>query len=419
MKEAPADATNCPSLYHASRDPAFALAEEMRASGQLAQLGLTGGGWALNRPGMPPFFFGDKTEGHDYSSGGEYAQCMLQGNQAKCGGAHYSIKNRPDAAGLALSGEEYAMPVLSIVRELARQGAAGEPYKLKGGKTCEAVIRFTLDTSKCKLVQGQQRNDHNVGGDRYVGLAASPELREIIILFLLTIMPEGYLLDASFELHLSCALVCPKGLPHYKSPAMMRVAADMKRKGAPVHKLYAAHARAHKRFRAAWSPAVTNWDVYEEAAGKFPSCKYNHKLVDLLGFKTAVVSPAISTEDVLPSTVYNGAAAPPALRALGNDTSIVRWGAGSIREYGTIEGEAVSTHITGATYGANCIADDAQAALLKDILTEFTECMGDEYKHTLEQLCLASAGAVCRDESIAVEEGGAVAEVLIAPAPSC
>ena len=426
LKEALADATNCPSLYHASRDPAFALAEEMRASGQLAQLGLTGSGWALNRPGMPPFFFGDKTEGHDYSSGGDYAQRMLQGNQAKCGGAHFSIRNRPDAAGLALSGEEYAMPVLSIVRELARQGAAGEPYKLKGGKTYEAVIRFTLDTSKSKLVQGQQRNDPHVGGDRYIGLAASVKLTQIINDFLFTIMPEGFLVDSSFQLHMSCAVVCPKGLPHYKSPAMMRVAAGMKQKGAPVEKLYAAHARAHKRFRAAWSPAITNWDVYEEAAGKYPACKYNHKLVPTLGYKTAVVSPAISTKDVLPSTVYNGAEAPQSLRAMGNDTSIVRWGAGSIREYGTIEGEAISTHITGATYGANCIPDDAQATLLKDILIEFIECMGSEYKHILEQLCLASSGAFCveedgsrMDESMGVEEGEADAEMMATPAPSC
>ena len=108
---------------------------------------------------------------------------------------------------------------------------------------------------------------------------------------------------------------------------MQRVAASLKRAGCDVAALYAAHQNAHKRSREAWSPAVTNWDVYEGAASKFPGCAYNDKLVDILGFKTAVVSPSISTSDRLPTTTYNGKGASELLRAQGNDISIVRRGA--------------------------------------------------------------------------------------------
>lgn len=388
MKRAPGDSSDCPTVYHSSRDPAFEIAKEMLGNGLLGELGLSGPSFGLNRPGIPPFFFGDTTKGQEYCIGGNFGQLMAQGNQEKCGGAHISAFNRRDAAGLALSGEEYHVPHLATVKELARQGADGEHYRLKDGKSCAPVIKFTLETDKCKLVQGQERNDTLVGGDRYVGLAASRSLVDLVVLFQQSFMPEDWQVDASFMPHMSIAMVCPRGLPHLKSPNMMNTATGLKRAGAPMDKFYEAHQTAHKKFRAAWSPPITNWDVYEKAAGQFPACKYNHRLVDLLGFKTAVVSPSISTQDVLPKTVYNGPAASPELRVCGNDTSIIRWGSGSIRDYGLVTGEAIATEITGATYATNRISDAAQLDLIAGILTEFMRCLGDEHAKTIRDMLI-------------------------------
>jgi hypothetical protein len=165
--------TDRPSLYHLGRQQALALACEMEREGQLDALGVSGPAVALRVPGMPPFFFGDATEGVTYALGGDYAQRMVQGNQRNDKGVHVTIFARPDAAGLALANEEYAVPDLARVQVLCRRGAEGEPYGLVGSPV-PAVVDFELHTSACKLVQGQARNDALVGGDRYVALALPP-----------------------------------------------------------------------------------------------------------------------------------------------------------------------------------------------------------------------------------------------------
>ncbi len=378
---ADAHTTDRPSLHHLSREPALALAREMERGGQLRSLGVSGVSVGLNMPGMPPFFFGDITEGHDYAQGGNYAQQMSQGNQWNDAGAHVTIITRADSAGLALSNKEYDVPVLARVRELWLQGEAGMSYELQDdGPQVEATINFELNTAMCKLVQGQARNDTLVGGDRYVGLAAQPPLLEIVRRFQLAVMPAGFLLDLSFCPHVSVAVLTLRGLPHYKSVPMQHLAACLQPTGCDMAKFYAAHQEAHRRSRRAWSPAVTNWDVYEDAASKFPGCKYNDRLLDLLGYKTAVVSHEISSSDELPTTTYNGKGASAELRYKGNDTSIVRWGAGGIRDFGLVQGFAYYTHVTGDTYARHRISDANQPALVFDVLATFTRSLGVDYE---------------------------------------
>lgn len=389
LVEAASHQTDRPSLYHASREPALAVAREMESNGELRGLGVSGVSVGMNMPGIPPFFFGDVTSGHDYAQGGDFAQRMTQGNQRNDGGAHVTVITRSDAAGLALSNQEYDVPDRARVRALWAQGEAGLPYELgDDGPEVEATIKFELHTGRCKLVQGQARNDPLVGGDRYLGLAASPALVALVHRIQLAIMPPGFRVDTSFCPHVSLAVLTLRGLPHYKCVPMQRVAASLKRAGCDVAALYAAHQNAHKRSREAWSPAVTNWDVYEGAASKFPGCAYNDKLVNILGFKTAVVSPSISTSDRLPTTTYNGKGASELLRSQGNDISIVRRGAGGIRDFGVVDGEANYTHVTGETYKRHRVKDDEQPALVEEILTTFTLALGAQHEAALRRLVL-------------------------------
>lgn len=378
LKNADPELTDRPSLYHESREPALAVAHEMLERGELRDLGVNGPSVGLNMCSMPPFFFGDVTEGHDYARGGNYSQRMLQGNQRNDGGAHVTFWARGDAAGLALSGEEYEVADLETVREWQRCGESRRLYDLKdGGPGVEPIIRFDFDTARCKLVQGQDRNAHLAGGDRYLGLAVPPEVVNLIHRFQRAMMPTGFRVDPSFGPHVSLASLTLHGLPHYKSVRMQKLASALQSSGHDVSLFYDAHIAAHKLYREAWSPKITNWGVYEDAAFKLTQCKYYHRLVDILGYKTAIVSPALSLEDDLPTTTYNGKAATAELRAKGTDTSILRFGAGGIRDFGvSLDGQALHTHITGATYAAHRVSDAAQSDLASSILSTFAGTYG-------------------------------------------
>ena len=275
--------------------------------------------------------------------------------------------NRRDGAGLAVSNEPYMVPMADCVKRMAREAAEGKPCLLKDGTEVGATIRFQCYRACVKMIQGQKRNDHLVGGDRYIGLAPGPDTVSLIQRFQQTLMPPDFLIDVSFSPHLSIAMVAPSWCPHFKSPKKLAQVAELMRKGTDITAFYKDHISTYTAFRSAWTPVETAWDTYEEAAAKMPACTYNHKLIETLGFKTVIASPELTTKDNLSPTVYNGACAPPPLRALGMDTSIIRWGAGGIRTFGIEEfsGEAALSIMTADTYRRLRMPDAEQDAMVE------------------------------------------------------
>jgi hypothetical protein len=365
---------HCPSIYHKSRDAAYSMALEMWEDGTLdRELGLGGISSSPYVPGMPPFYFGDVTPGvgHDYALGTKDKGLGLnQGNQKNDGGVHASHWNRRDGAGLALADEMYMVPDMEKVRSFTQEAIAGRACTLSDGTEAPAVISFTCERSKVKMIQGQKRNDTLVGGDRYIGLALPPTAVALLHKYQKTLMPPDFCVDASFAPHLSIAVMGPSWTPHYKSPQKLAMAEYFMKNGANVTDYYKAHIDAYQAHRTAWTPAETAWDTYETAAAKMstPACKFNHKLIETIGFKTAVVSPSICDVDKLSTTVYNGTGAPPPLRALGMDTSVLRFGGGGIRSFG-VEGvafDAIESTMTAETYRRTRMPDAEQSEMVEN-----------------------------------------------------
>jgi len=267
-------------------------------------------------PGMPPFYFGDKTVGVDYfplgkdsmdKEKGDSGLAGNQGNQKNDGGLHVSIFNRRDAAGLILTSEPYKTPEIGASRELV---AKGEVYE------------FTLDSQRVKLVQGQARNDHLVGGACYIGMETDLDAVLFVHEIQMNVMPAGFCVDKSQQLHVSVAAVGPKGIPHYKSQWCLEQMQGMDNPQKLAFRK--AHFSIYPELRK-WQDvdALTDWAKYETAASKisgpaaYGGIGMSYLLVDVLGFKTSVVSPKITEQDAEAkpsSTIWNGNWATDALR---------------------------------------------------------------------------------------------------------
>merc|ERR1719456_1278129 len=149
-------------------------------------------------------------------------------------------------------------------------------------------------------------------------------------------MPPGFSVDKSQQLHVSIAAVGPKGIPHYKSQWCLEKMANMENPQKLAFRQ--AHFDIYPALREKQDvDSLTDWGKYEDAVTKitgpvkFGGIGMSYLLVDVLGFKTAVVSPAItaSDADARPSdTIWNGNWATDALRnsEFAKDAkSIVQW----------------------------------------------------------------------------------------------
>lgn len=122
------------------------------------------------------------------------------------------------------------------------------------------------------------------------------------------------------------------------------------------------------------SPAELGWDVYEEAAGLMGQHKTSHMLLEVLGFKAIVCSPALGLEDHLPTTPYCGPCAPASLRVLGNDTTPLKSPGGlSHFDIRGTAGEALSHCMTAATYRRLCATEEEQAAVERAVEKAMTD----------------------------------------------
>ena len=400
---------HCPSIYHQSRDPAYALAMELLENGILSsELGVDGSSTFLFIPGMPPFYFGDVTKGHDYAEGcSDKGIYMNQGNQLNDGGLHGSLYNRRDGAGLAVSDDAYLSPVQEIVKEMVSCMKEGKNYKLCDGTELPPVVKFTCNTRYLKMIQGQKRNDHLCGGDRYLGLALPDEMNMLMKKLQKTIMPPSFTVDASFAPHLSIAMLGPAWVQHFKSRPRMQMAKFFMKNGyigsdgTPIcngditdfHKDFVATTGA---YRSAWTPDATLWNVYEEAATKMPSCKFNHLHIETLGFKTAIMSKALCDTDHISDTIYNGTGASKELRAMKMDTTIIRYGAGGIRSFnvGGTSVEAFENYMTAATYKNLRMTNESQ-----DVLVENEQKKMKRWHPTMEEM--AKTAMATEDKDVA------------------
>jgi hypothetical protein len=360
LKTAAAGTKHCPSVYHVSRDRGYKIAQSLNLK---EDLGLNPETVQVMIPGMPPFFFGDKTAGVDYfplgkdsmsKDKGDSGLAGFQGNQNNDAGLHVSIFNRRDAAGLILTAEPYKTPVLALARELVAKAQ---------------VYKFLLDQRRVKLVQGQKRNDHLVGGACYIGMETDSQATEHVHTIQRHVMPAGFKVDHSQQLHVSIATIGPKDIAHYKSQWCLEQMSDKEN----PQKL--AFRQAHFKLYAALREKqdvddLTDWGKYEAAVVKITSpvayrgIGKSYLLVDVLGFKTSVVSPAISATDPAAkrsSTIWNGNWATDTLRksefAMQSE-SIVEWikpkaDGGNYEEYINEDGNnSLKASVTAAEYYA-------------------------------------------------------------------
>merc|ERR1719456_677724 len=149
-------------------------------------------------------------------------------------------------------------------------------------------------------------------------------------------MPPGFSVDKSQQLHVSIAAVGPKGIPHYKSQWCLEKMANMENSQKLAFRQ--AHFDVYPALRKIQDvDSLTDWGKYEDAVTKitgpvkFGGIGMSYLLVDVLGFKTAVVSPAITASDAdarPSSTIWNGNWATDALRTsefAKEPKSIVEW----------------------------------------------------------------------------------------------
>jgi len=313
LKEAAPGSTHSPSIYHASRDAGYEIARGLDLE---KQLGLNPETVQVMIPGMPPFYFGDKTAGVEYfplgkdsmsKEKGDSGLAGNQGNQKNDGGLHVSIYNRRDAAGLILTTEPYKVPAIDASRALVAS---------------RKEFAFTLDAERVKLVQGQKRNDHLVGGACYIGMETDRAAVDFVHAIQMDVMPAGFKIDHSQQMHVSIAAAGPKGIPHYKSRWALEIMEGMDNPEKLAFRK--AHFNVYPALRS-WMDVdeLTDWGKYEDAASTISSptayggIGMSYLLTDILGFKTSVVSPAISRADAdaRPSrTIWNGNWATEALR---------------------------------------------------------------------------------------------------------
>jgi hypothetical protein len=379
LKHSNENDSHCPSIYHQSRDAAFAIADDMLQDGTLNTIfGLNPSNCSVAIPGMPPFYFGDVTPGIDYALDTlDFGIQKNQGNQKNDCGVHASIWNRKDGTGLALSNQPYIVPMAMCVKRMVQDSQDSQekkPFILEDGTKVGSPIKFQCSRLCLKLIQGQKRNDHLVGGDRYIGLALDKNTVSLLQRFQKTLMPSSFIIDTSFSPHLSIAVVAPNWCPHFKSLKKLAQVAKLMKKGIDLSAFHNDHIASYRTFRSAGTPSETAWDVYEDAASRLSQCRFNHRLIETLGFKTVIVSPKIAKEDDLSPTVYNGAAACAALRSMEFDTTIIRWGKGGIRSFSCdgcegcdgceeFKGEAKLSTMTAHTYRRLRMSDDEHAAL--------------------------------------------------------
>lgn len=358
------DSTRCPSKHHASRSAPYSLIRRMWRVGECQRhLGLVGSALVPFMCGLPPFFAGDTTAGEDYCLGGSKVQVAFLGDQSHDCGFHLSWYNRRDAASIATSSDCYQTPSLPVLRDLVERSLRGDSFHLEGAGHVGPLLEVRITTSELKLVQGQKRNGPAAGGHAYISWALPALGTAVVTAARNTILP-GVLPDASFSPHFSAAILGPRLLPHLKSPHCVEVARSLQQQGCDMEAVWTAFANAHELLRAKTSPAELGWDVYEEAAALMGQHKTSHMLLEVLGFKAIVCSPALGLEDHLPTTPYCGPCAPASLRALRNDTTPLKspGGLATFDIKGTA-GEALSHCMTAATYRKLCATEEEQAAV--------------------------------------------------------
>lgn len=357
----------CPSKFHASRRAPYDFICRMWREGECQRhLGLIGAAQVPFMCGLPPFFAGDTTAGEDYCLGGSKVQAAFLGNQEHDGGFHLSWYNRRDAASIANSEDLYQTPTLVVLRDLVRRSLGGKSFHLTGvADPVGPLMELCVTTSELKLVQGQKRNGPATGGHAYISWALPPRGMALVVAARNTILPNAPP-DASFSPHFSAAILGPRLLPHLKSPQCVEVARLLRQQGCDMEAVWAAFARAHEVLREKTSPADLGWNVYENAAGLMGQHKTSHMLLEVLGFKAVVCSPALGLEDRLPATPYCGPRASADLRAFGNDLSPLKSSVGlaPFNISGT-KGEALSHCMTAATYRRLCATEEEQEAAEK------------------------------------------------------
>jgi len=357
------DSTRCPSKHHVSRSAPYNLIRRMWREGECQRhLGLVGSAQVPFMCGLPPFFAGDTTAGEDYCLGGSKVQAAFLGDQSHDCGFHVSWYNRRDAISIATSNDCYQTPSLPVLRGLVERSLRGDSFHLEGVGAVGPLLEVRITTAELKLVQGQKRNGPAVGGHAYISWAQPARGMAVTTAARNTILP-GAPPDASFSPHFSAAILGPRLLPHLKSPHCVEVARSLQRQGCNMEAVWTAFANAHELLRAKTSPAELGWDLYEEAAALMGQHKTSHVLLEVLGFKAIVCSPALGLEDHLPTTPYCGPCAPASLRALGNDTTPLKSPGGlATFDISGTAGDALSHCMTAATYRKLCATEEEQAA---------------------------------------------------------